>query len=85
MTAQGGLTDPEGDEALAESASARALSAGGEFARGFDGFRPRPAQQAMAARVEHTIERGSVLIAESGTGTGKTFAYLVPVLLSGAG
>src|SRR5690606_24311824 len=85
MTAQGGgLTDPEGDEVLAESASARALSARGEFARGFDGFRPRPAQQAMAARVEHAIERGSVLIAESGTGTGKTFAYLVPVLLSGA-
>ncbi len=85
MTEQGGtLADVVDDEAIADSASARALSADGEFARGFDGFRPRAAQQAMAARVEQAIARGSVLIAESGTGTGKTFAYLVPVLLSGA-
>jgi ATP-dependent DNA helicase DinG len=37
----------------------------------------------MAAAIEHAIERNGVLIAEAGTGTGKTFAYLVPALLSG--
>lgn len=37
----------------------------------------------MALRVEHAIARNTVLIAEAGTGTGKTFAYLVPALLSG--
>jgi len=37
----------------------------------------------MAAAIEQAIERNGVLIAEAGTGTGKTFAYLVPALLSG--
>lgn len=37
----------------------------------------------MAAQIERTLTDGGVFIAESGTGTGKTFAYLVPALLSG--
>ena len=37
----------------------------------------------MAAAVYDTIEAGGTLIAEAGTGTGKTFAYLVPALLAG--
>ncbi len=37
----------------------------------------------MAAAVYDTIESGGTLIAEAGTGTGKTFAYLVPALLAG--
>jgi ATP-dependent DNA helicase DinG len=37
----------------------------------------------MAAAIEQAIERDGVLVAEAGTGTGKTFAYLVPALLSG--
>ncbi len=37
----------------------------------------------MALKIESTINRASVLIAEAGTGTGKTFAYLVPALRSG--
>ncbi len=40
-------------------------------------------QQEMASRIEETITHTGVLIAECGTGTGKTFAYLVPALLSG--
>src|SRR3970040_688458 len=37
----------------------------------------------MARRIEQALADQSVFIAESGTGTGKTFAYLVPALLSG--
>jgi len=37
----------------------------------------------MARAVSETLEQGGVLICEAGTGTGKTFAYLVPALLSG--
>ncbi|HEY5682435.1 MAG TPA: ATP-dependent DNA helicase [Sulfuricaulis sp.] len=47
------------------------------------GFVPRRAQQDMAQGIEQALADYSVFIAESGTGTGKTFAYLVPALLSG--
>ena len=46
-------------------------------------FIPRPAQQQMAAAITEAMLRADVLICEAGTGTGKTFAYLVPALLSG--
>ena len=59
------------------------LGADGPFAREVPGFTPRAVQQAMAAAVAAAIEDGHTLIAEAGTGTGKTFAYLVPALLSG--
>ncbi|HEX9627660.1 MAG TPA: ATP-dependent DNA helicase [Acidiferrobacterales bacterium] len=65
------------------SDSAEALAAGGLLARHIDGFTPRVAQQEMAAQIEAAIAHHGVFIAESGTGTGKTFAYLVPALLSG--
>lgn len=47
------------------------------------GFAPRTSQQELALCVERTLADRGVFIAESGTGTGKTFAYLVPALLSG--
>lgn len=47
------------------------------------GFAPRAAQQAMAEAVASTLDERTTLICEAGTGTGKTFAYLVPALLSG--
>ena len=47
------------------------------------GFRPRPFQLDMARAVAAAIEDRAVLVAEAGTGTGKTFAYLVPALRSG--
>lgn len=59
------------------------LGADGPLAREVPGFAPRTQQQAMAAAVADALERRSVLICEAGTGTGKTFAYLVPALLSG--
>lgn len=46
-------------------------------------FRPRQSQTEMAKAIAHAIANQSTLIAEAGTGTGKTFAYLVPALLWG--
>ncbi len=46
-------------------------------------YEHRPAQLQMAQAVEHAIATGSSLLAEAGTGTGKTLAYLAPALLSG--
>ncbi len=59
------------------------LGAEGPLLRALAGFRPRPAQQQMAARIEAALRAREVLLVEAGTGTGKTYAYLVPALLSG--
>ncbi len=61
----------------------RIFAADGALALAVDGFRVRDGQLEMARAVAHAIEKNTVLIAEAGTGTGKTFAYLVPALLSG--
>ncbi len=55
----------------------------GLLARTVDGFAFRDQQLAMAEAVADCLEQGNSLIAEAGTGTGKTFAYLVPALLAG--
>jgi ATP-dependent DNA helicase DinG len=47
-----------------------------------EGYSPRKSQLDMAREVAEVIEEQSTLLAEAGTGTGKTFAYLVPALLS---
>lgn len=59
------------------------LGEGGAFAQKLSGFVSRTAQQTLAAAIGAALEQQSVLIAEAGTGIGKTFAYLVPALLSG--
>lgn len=59
------------------------FSDGGLLSRGVPGFRLREQQLEMAQAVAAAIEDAAVLIAEAGTGTGKTFAYLVPALLNG--
>ncbi|HUH54771.1 MAG TPA: ATP-dependent DNA helicase, partial [Rhodanobacter sp.] len=59
------------------------LGTDGPFAREVPSFAPREAQQRMAQAVAQAIAGRETLIAEAGTGTGKTFAYLVPALLSG--
>ncbi len=59
------------------------LGEDGLLASAIPGFKPRAAQQEMAANIERVLGDTGVFIAESGTGTGKTYAYLVPVLLSG--
>ena len=55
----------------------------GPLARSLPGFTPRRSQLAMAGRVALALENRAPLVVEAGTGTGKTFAYLVPALLSG--
>ncbi len=55
----------------------------GVLARTLNGFAERPQQVAMAEAVVRALAQSETLIAEAGTGTGKTFAYLVPALLSG--
>jgi ATP-dependent DNA helicase DinG len=69
-------------DAVAEQL-AEVFGPGGDLARAIDGFSTRPQQQAMAQRVAAAIGAAQTLICEAGTGTGKTFAYLVPALLSG--
>src|SRR5204863_1279536 len=54
---------------------------GGALARAMPGFEPRAGQLEMASAVAHVFDEGGVLLAEAGTGTGKTLAYLVPAIL----
>lgn len=60
-----------------------AFADGGALARADVHFQPRQGQTEMAAAVAQTIAEGGALVVEAGTGVGKTFAYLVPALLSG--
>jgi len=69
-------------EALATRAVA-ALGQAGPLATRIAGFTPRAAQQQLAHSVAEAIADRACLVAEAGTGTGKTYAYLVPALLSG--
>jgi ATP-dependent DNA helicase DinG len=55
----------------------------GALAKHIPNFRSRPQQVEMAEAIAQAIESNGLLIAEAGTGTGKTFAYLVPALLGG--
>jgi ATP-dependent DNA helicase DinG len=57
------------------------FSPGGALARAVPDFEARSGQIEMAAAVARVLERGGVLLAEAGTGTGKTLAYLVPAIL----
>lgn len=59
------------------------LSSHGALAQAVPGFQPRTGQTDMAMAVTETLEQGGQLVVEAGTGVGKTYAYLVPVLLSG--
>src|ERR1700735_217750 len=59
------------------------FGAAGPLARALPGYAHRAEQTAMAGAVGRALATGTPLIVEAGTGTGKTFAYLVPALLSG--
>jgi ATP-dependent DNA helicase DinG len=60
-----------------------ALGPGGALAQSAVHYQDRPGQMQMAAAVADAIEQHQTLVVEAGTGVGKTFAYLVPALLSG--
>src|SRR5207244_7187159 len=55
---------------------------GGALGRTIPDFEPRAGQVEMAAAVARVFEDGGILLAEAGTGTGKTLAYLVPAILN---
>jgi ATP-dependent DNA helicase DinG len=55
----------------------------GALAQVISGYQPRAAQLEMAEAIAKAIDNNENLIAEAGTGTGKTFAYLVPAIQSG--
>ena len=59
------------------------FSDGGALSTAIAGYNPRQQQLEMAIAIEDAIANNTQLVAEAGTGTGKTFAYLVPALLSG--
>jgi ATP-dependent DNA helicase DinG len=56
---------------------------GGRLAQVLPGYESRPQQAALAAEVELALASGEHLLAEAGTGTGKSLAYLIPALDSG--
>ncbi|MFJ1253762.1 ATP-dependent DNA helicase [Cupriavidus sp. CuC1] len=74
---------PSGTAASHAAQLATIFAETGTLATGIEGYRPRAAQEQMAAAVAGAIERADTVIVEAGTGTGKTFAYLVPAMLWG--
>ena len=86
MSGSARASSPHGSEPHLEQVRRRveaAFSSNGELASKVAGFSPRASQREMALAVFDTIAERGTLIAEAGTGTGKTFAYLVPALLAG--
>ncbi len=86
MNRAGAASSPDSAAALlarARQQVAAAFSGGGELAAAVNGFVARDSQRDMALAVFDTIAARGTLIAEAGTGTGKTFAYLIPALLAG--
>jgi ATP-dependent DNA helicase DinG len=59
------------------------LGSGSPLARLIENFERRPSQIQMAGLIRRALQEKSKVIIEAGTGTGKTFGYLVPVVLSG--
>jgi len=54
-----------------------------EITRALEGYEVRHAQAEMMDACSEVMEKKGILIVEAGTGTGKTFAYLIPAMLSG--
>ena len=67
---------------MTASKVSQAFAQEGVLAKAIKGFSPRQAQTDMALDVAEAIEQQSSLIVEAGTGTGKTFAYLIPAFLA---
>ena len=67
----------------AADALSRLFADGGPLAAQIPGYRLRPQQLELAGAILEAIEANAPLVAEAGTGTGKTLAYLVPALLAG--
>lgn len=73
------------ERSIAPSSELSAIfGAGGAFASALPNYRERQGQVALATAIEEVIDDRGVLVAEAGTGIGKTWAYLVPAVMSGA-
>ncbi|HZU85978.1 MAG TPA: exonuclease domain-containing protein, partial [Anaerolineaceae bacterium] len=68
-------------EALDPDEVASILEYGGPFSAYFEGYEQRPQQVEMLRSVTEALSTGQHLMVEAGTGTGKSFAYLVPAAL----
>ena len=62
---------------------AQAFADHGDLSEAMPEFEPRSSQRRMAIAAAELFEKGGILLAEAGTGIGKTLAYLVPAILSG--
>ena len=69
--------------ALRSSQLATIFAETGTLASAIPGYRPRAAQEKMSEAVANAIADNDTVIVEAGTGTGKTYAYLVPAMLWG--
>jgi ATP-dependent DNA helicase DinG len=76
------VTDEPGRATL-QDVVASAFSSDGPLSRAVEHYEPREGQRQMADAVAAVIADGGTLLAEAGTGTGKTLAYLIPAILSG--
>lgn len=91
VTAEPAESSPQGDVLPASTRTLgkydeeldRLFGAGGPLAPNVGTYKPRQSQTEMAKAIAAAIADQKVLMAEAGTGTGKTFAYLVPALLWG--
>ena len=63
---------------------AKVFELDGALCRRIEGFRRRESQAEFSLAVARALEERSSVVVEAGTGTGKTFAYLVPAILSGS-
>jgi len=79
---------PSGDGAFTlpmaciEKEIEKILGPQGRLAKGLEGFEVRPSQLEMAKTIAGALDKGLNAVLEAGTGTGKTFSYLVPIILS---
>src|SRR5690625_3739115 len=67
---------------MSTQALAQLFASGGPLASALPHYVPRPQQIELAQAVQQAIDAHGVLVAEAGTGTGKTWAYLLPLLMS---
>lgn len=77
------LTDPDADATPAPTSMADILGQGGVIARALPGYESRPQQVVLAQAIADAIRDEKAILAEAGTGTGKSLAYLIPAIYSG--
>ncbi|MDQ2888835.1 MAG: ATP-dependent DNA helicase, partial [Chloroflexota bacterium] len=79
----GKVVNNSGDNSRLQSIVEQDLQQGGVLSQLLPGYEERPAQIEMATLVARSLTQGVPAIAEAGTGTGKSLAYLLPIVRSG--